>query len=614
MQIDSLVIFKNKPARVIGFAEKKIEIQLEDDKTIKLPERALLLLHDGGFRKFDVLQHSLGEGEPLEAWSLLQGAQTNYEELSELIYGQYDCVTAYATWQHVQKGLHFFATDALIGINDTQTVEQIKHQAKEKQQKAQALGEFIERIKQKTYLAQDEPFIKELISYTLGQSSSCRFFKLLDKEENQANGHTLLLDIGYWDEFMNPYPCRMGIDLSAPEFDLPELENESRLDLTHFSSYAIDDEDSHDPDDALSFDEETQKLWVHVADPACLVKPESKIDKEARLRGSNLYLPEGVIPMLPHQITNDLALGMYDNSPALSIGFRLHNGEVQDIEIALSTIKVARLSYQEAEKKLQEQPLSHFAKLSHEFSVYRKQHGAVELQFPEVKLKCCDKKIEIIKLETLQSRGIVRDAMLMAGVAVAKFADQHNIPLPFSTQAEHDLTEDECSPALLSHMFAVRRRLQKGQYKSAADKHAGMGLSAYVQATSPLRRYLDLVVHQQLRRFLKGEALFSGDDILMRIGQSESGIKAARQSENFSNNHWKCVYLLQHDHWQGDAIVIDKQHNNRVTVFIPALSLVKKLTLAESVELDQSITVKLTQVKLATQTLYFQVLTQIATA
>ncbi|WP_158106885.1 RNB domain-containing ribonuclease [Caedibacter taeniospiralis] len=610
MQVDSLVIFKGRPARVIGFVDKKVEIELEDEKTVKLPEKNLLLLHEGGFKNFKMLSSNLGEGEFLEAWNLLQGTKTDYDELSELIYGEYNCVTAYATWQHVQKALHFYAEDGNIGVNDPKTVEDIEAQAREKQQKAQALEDFIQRVRQKTYAQADEPFIKELESYALGQSSSCRFFKFLDKEENLPNAHMLLLDIGFWDEFRNPYPQRLGVSLHAPQFAVPETPKETRLDLTHLASFAIDDEDSHDPDDALSFDEQTQKLWVHVADPACVVTPESEMDKEARVRGSNLYLPEGVSPMLPHQITHDLALGLHESSPALSIGFRLIEGQVEDVEIALSTIKVTRLSYKEAENRLNEQPFSYFARLADEFSAYRKQQGAVELQFPEVKIKLKDKKVELIALETLRSRHLVRDAMLMAGVAVATFADKHNIPLPFSTQPDHDLTEDELSPTLLSEMFGIRRRLQKGQYKSQSDKHAGMGLTAYVQATSPLRRYLDLVVHQQLRRFLKNEVLLSGEEILTRIGESESGIKAARQAESFSNNHWKCVYLLQNPEWQGNAIVIEKQQNNRVTVFIPALSLIKKLTLVASIELDDSITVKLAQVKLATQDVYFHVINQ----
>ncbi|WP_116964318.1 hypothetical protein [Fastidiosibacter lacustris] len=176
MQIDSLVIFKNHPARVIGFQDKKVEIQLENEKTIKLPEKNLLLLHDGGFKKFDVLADELGDGELIEAWNLLQGEKTSYPELSELIYGEYTPATAYATWQHVQKNVHFAEESGEIVVNNEETIAAIIKEAEKKKQKAQALESFITRLKQKTYLTQDEPFLKEIVSFALGQSLSCRFF------------------------------------------------------------------------------------------------------------------------------------------------------------------------------------------------------------------------------------------------------------------------------------------------------------------------------------------------------------------------------------------------------------------------------------------------------
>ena len=612
MQIDSLVIFKSKPARVVANLDKKVEIALSDDKRVKLPEKNLLLLHSGGFESFDCLEVALGDGELKDAWEVLQGQSTSVAELSELIYGEFTPKTAYATWQQVSQGVYFSFKDDEIEVNSEQAVAEILQQAKEKAQKAKALEDFIERLKQKTYSDEDSAFVKEIESFAMGRSSNCRFFKLFDREESVHNAHAILLDIGYWDIYTNPYPSRLGAPDSDPVIEVPKANSEIRKDLTHLLSLAIDDEGSNDPDDAISFDEENAKVWVHVADPAAVVSPESALDIEARSRGSNLYLPEGIVPILPFEVTHDFALGLQECSPALSIGFKISDeGEIDNIEICLSTIKVKRLSYKAADSLLPEVPLNRFDALSRSFTQYRRKKGAVELQFPEVKLHLqvnnggAEKQVRIHALESLRSRNIIKDAMLMAGVAVAKFADQHNIPLPFSTQSAHDLAVEEQTPKTLSQMFATRRRLQKGQYKSAADNHSGMGLPAYVQVTSPLRRYLDLVVHQQLRKFIKGQVLFTADEILQRIAQCEAGIKAARQSESFSNNHWKCVYLIQNEDWQGEAIVIEKQINNRVTIFIPALSLIKKMTLSQSVELDEVIAIKLSQVKLASQDIYF---------
>jgi hypothetical protein len=99
------------------------------------------------------------------------------------------------------------------------------------------------------------------------------------------------------------------------------LPEEERLDLTHLPALAIDDKGNQEPDDALSL--EGDRLWVHVADVAALVPPESAADLEARARGATLYLPEGAVPMLPWAAIGRLGLGLSEISPALSFGLDL---------------------------------------------------------------------------------------------------------------------------------------------------------------------------------------------------------------------------------------------------------------------------------------------------
>ena len=88
--------------------------------------------------------------------------------------------------------------------------------------------------------------------------------------------------------------------------------------VNHLAAYAIDDLGNQDPDDALSL--EGDRLWVHIADPAALVPPDSEADLEGRARGANIYLPEQTIPMLPPQVTQILGMGLKEVSPALSFG------------------------------------------------------------------------------------------------------------------------------------------------------------------------------------------------------------------------------------------------------------------------------------------------------
>ena len=130
------------------------------------------------------------------------------------------------------------------------------------------------------------------------------------------------MELGYWSNRINPYPKRLGLPLSAPEIDLPELLEEDRVDLTHLPAFAIDNAWTTDPDDALSL-EGPNRLWVHVADVAAIVPPDSPADLEARNRAATLYLPEIIVPMLPAEARERLALGISDVSSALSFGLDL---------------------------------------------------------------------------------------------------------------------------------------------------------------------------------------------------------------------------------------------------------------------------------------------------
>jgi exoribonuclease-2 len=128
-------------------------------------------------------------------------------------------------------------------------------------------------------------------------------------------------------------------------------------------------------------------------------------------------------------------------------------------------------------------------------------------------------------------------------------------------------------------------------------KHAGLGMDLYVQCTSPLRRYLDLVVHQQLRAFLRGDDPLDSQQILALIGESDEVIRDVRRVERLSNRHWTAVYLLQHPGWQGDGIVIEK-HGRRHLVLLPQLGLETSVYQRQELELDSQIELQLREVDL----------------
>ncbi|QIV95316.1 exoribonuclease-2 [Allofrancisella inopinata] len=615
MQKNSLVIFKSKPAKVVDVLDKKIEIETLDGKKIKLPPKNVQFLIDTQ-NDFELAELKQLQIDDLElTWELLQEqTETSIEELSELFFENTGVNQVYTIWLLVSEGEFFsFNEDFSINIHSPAQKEAITREKQERQKKEQELNNFIERLNNKTYLQDDEKSLKEIEALALLKSPNCRFFKHLNMEESENSAYKLLLDIGYWDEYNNPHLYRYKAELedNPAEFEYNFSSDVSRLDLTHLKAYAIDDEDSNDPDDAISWDAKNSKIWVHVADPSSSIAFGEQVDLEARARGSNLYTPEKIISMLPAKATEILGLGLQEISPALSIGFNVtDNGDIENIQICFSKIKVTRLSYEFAEENISSLDLGYIPKFAKSFTEKRLQSGGVELDFPEAKIKLeADKKVSIYDLHKLGSRTLVRDTMLMAGVAVGKFCLEHSIAVPFSTQPQHGLTKEELESLLTpADMFAARKKLQRGQYTTQADKHAGMGLENYVQVTSPLRRYLDLLVHYQIRRFLGHQELLSIDTVNEIIAQVDTPIRINRQTERDSNLHWKLVYLIQNPNMKFKATVVELLERNRVLVSIEKLAMTKKISVNSKLDLNSTLVLENSSVNLVNQEAYFKVL------
>lgn len=242
-----------------------------------------------------------------------------------------------------------------------------------------------------------------------------------------------------------------------------------------------------------------------------------------------------------------------------------------------------------------EKPFATLYALARRFEARRRENGAVFIDLPEVKIRVEGGEVVIRPLPPLRSRSLVMEAMLMAGEAVARYAVQHNIPLPFTIQDPPDA--DDREPARPSAMLALRKRLQRSQQVTSPGIHAGLGLNLYAQSTSPLRRYLDLVVHQQLRAHLRGQPLLDAAAIVERVGTADAVIGSVRLAERLSNTHWKLVYLLQNPGWEGEGIILD-QRGNRSVVLLPDLDLETELYIKGSPPLDSIVALASTGVDL----------------
>jgi exoribonuclease II len=196
-----------------------------------------------------------------------------------------------------------------------------------------------------------------------------------------------------------------------------------------------------------------------------------------------------------------------------------------------------------------------------------------------------DGQVVIHPTERLGSRELVTELMLMAGAGVADYCRERAIPIPYASQSPPDGT---LKGEGMAEMYAFRRLMKPGQSKTLEEPHAGLGLPLYTRATSPLRRYLDLVTHQQVRAHLRGGPTLSREQVAERIGASEAVSGAVRKAERFSNSHWKMVFLQRNPGWRGRGVVVDLD-DKKATLLIPELALETRLRLKAELPLNSEV-------------------------
>ena len=315
-----LVLYKGRPACVKKPGGSRLEIETGSGMRRVRP-KDVTLLHPGPCALGDLA--SPEPVEPVEAVrDLLHGEPScDLATVAELLFGELTPAAAWASWQLVADGLHFSGPPHAVAARSAREVAEESRRREEAAVRARAWSGFIERARSGVVEAGDEEFLRPLEELARGRRRGSPVLKELGRAETPENAHALLLELGRWSARDLPYAGRAGLTLEAPHLAVGDPPREPRRDLTHLPALAIDDEGSLDPDDAVSVDEDGA-LWVHVADAASLVAPDSETDLEARGRGAALYLPDGQVPMLPRQAVDRLGLGLGGGeSPALS--FRL---------------------------------------------------------------------------------------------------------------------------------------------------------------------------------------------------------------------------------------------------------------------------------------------------
>lgn len=629
----SLVVFKKQVARVASSAEGRISIELESGETKKVREKDVSLLHGTPSTKIPL---SLEGGDFETAHAMIASGHvgrdsipSSWRELAELVFGEYSPAAAAACARFAAKGELFGIDDEGPYALSFMEIDHIKRKNDEKLQESSRREAFVAALRSAIKKKENPGFgsmkefaayLSDLESFALGSGERCAIAAEAGISETREAVHQALLDSHIWEESFNPWPARAGCVLWPPKPEFPQLPLPAfaakRVDLRHMASFAIDNAWSKDPDDAIAFDGEL--VWVHVADPAAFISPDSPLDLEALSRGATLYLPEKIVPMLPDGAVAQLGLGLKENSPALSFGMRLsEEGNLVETTIVSSEVAVRCLNYEEADSMLSAGDpnlarLDAIATLRH---ARRLSNGAVDIDFPEVSMKVADNTVHFVAVPPTRSSEIVREMMLLAGEAAARWAFERKLPFTYSSQEApqipKSLGRSDEGEISLSVQYQRRKGMKASIVGTECLAHRGLGLSFYSQVTSPLRRYQDLLAHHQIRSWLAAadgqgqnhdgagpSPALSADEVSRRCILAGQGASSTRQAERDSRLYWIAFFLSKNPGWRGKAQVLDIRDQD-LWVIVPEFGFETSLRTRKTVALDDIVDVAVSRVSLA---------------
>lgn len=607
---NSLVLYKGKGAVVTEISGDKYSIRTAngDRKSVRLKD--IEPVHPGPCSSVPS-PADIPSAEVQAENSELMGDETmDFAEFTELLFGDFSPSSALAAAELISIDFYFSGSvSSGVRANSSEHVRSREMKEQLKNARKDAHAELLERIRSCRVVPEDSSRLREIENVAYGESPSSKLMHDLDIEVLPEKAQGLLTRLGVWNEFdNNPWPRRYSIpvDLEYPPFP-DTVPDEERADLTHLAAYAIDDIGSTDPDDAISYDRETGLVWIHVADPSSVVRAGSGLEAFAMELGCTLYLPEGVTVMLPAESVGIFGLGLNEISPALSFGIRIDESGKPSLErMTLSRVRVTRMNYDEAGALMDSEEFAPCAEAVWRFRDLRIRNRAVMIRLPETGLRVNipERSISIKQTGFSEVREMVANAMIAAGHAVAVYAAENHIALPYAVQEEPEMTE---RPDTIYGMYELRRNCRTSNLSVIPGLHAGLGLEPYVRVTSPMRRYEDLLSHIQLRRFMAGEELLSAAEINERIICAAPAASGRAKLERQCKEYWTLVYLKNHEgNWKGEAVCVAHTEDRNV-MLIPELAYEFKLSGRFRLALGEKVRIECTSADPVTMSSHFRV-------
>jgi exoribonuclease II len=310
------------------------------------------------------------------------------------------------------------------------------------------------------------------------------------------------------------------------------------------AAVTIDDDDTLEVDDALSCEALADgglRVRIHIALVADFVALNGPMDREAAARATTVYLPEATIRMLPDRVACDAAsLIAGQERHVLTTDVRLSaTGEIAGYSIYPSRIRIAaRLSYDACDAFLasesdtaQAAAIRRMNDAALKLRARRRLAGALLINRREPKIKVSDDgEIELTLIDGWSpSRQLVAELMILSNYAAARWAADHRVPIIYRVQ-----------PSIGGDFAAPRPRLSLHP-----EFHAGVGLDYYAQTSSPIRRYMDLVLQRQLLAALAEppSVAYQADELLTVLANAEAAEAEGKELERRAKRYWILRYL-----------------------------------------------------------------------
>lgn len=595
---------------ILEVKKQRLRILTENNREIKLSLNRLshkcnthLNLSMGKYKLVEALKEIAGKRNALinhidikELWEILS-SEKKWIDLATMTGfcfpdgPTYDHESAVVRAFFKNRSYFKFSSDRFFPYSEEQ-VEQISNQQKEADRKNRIIDEGSAWLKkvldiEKPYLPDDKiECIDILKSCYLFQKESPHYSigKVILKKagiDNIEIVFQLLVKLGIWDKNENIELYRLEIPTVFPDEvmknatelasghkkDLSNYKN--RQDLTDLSAITIDGQSTLDFDDAISIEDKGDhyRLGVHIADVGYFIKKEDIIDQESVSRGSSIYMPDQKIPMLPSSIAENLcSLRKGELRPSISIIIKLsRSAEIINYEIVPSLVKVDRqLTYYDVNTIANE---DHEILILHDiakkFREKRLKQGAIQISLPDINVWLDNGKVNVTKINRESpGRMLVAEIMIMANWLMAKFLLEHDMPAIFRSQAEPRERLYRKEEGTLFQNWMQRKSLSRFILSPEAENHSGLGLDAYVTATSPIRKYFDVITQRQLRGILGLEEPYTKEEIENIIQRLELPMSYVSKIQYYRHRYWLLKYLEGKIREEQEAIVLSRRKEN----------------------------------------------------